>query len=567
MDYDAFISYRRSDGARVARWLRRELQSFRMPKPLRARFSRAMKVYLDTAYERATSDFYLDTIHPALMASRYLILVVTPDMLKPRSGGEDWVLREIADFSAGPNVGNILVARAAGEFDDPLPGSLTQDFPNIEIVDLRGAGRLNLVNTFRLGRLTAEKLKIVAAVMNMPPDAMPALRQEQERAQQARIGLIAGGASAIAVGVSGLAIYALQSAWRAEEALARSQQTTSRVVSTILTLPEADGIDNARAVALAMSCDLYDQLSDESTERQEPSIAVTCALERANAFEVHKDFHRAERALRFAVSVATKRRADFTRGNADSSTHDARMALAHFLLRREQLPEVRRIAQTVVDAATKEVDAHQPVSRTATDQQQRLMPPELVGALTRRISAGAFLAERQAAAGETQAAITTYAALDPLIQKRERVRLATEVSNATDKGKRSLSARERAVRARYARRRAKLLRAYDMVASNAALDEAITRLRETEKLSGIRSVTDLSIASVLTEQVSLSRNGSGDVARTATRDEIRQRLERVWKSSASSGKQRRRARTIWRQVRKLLKQPAAKNKGTEGTSN
>ena len=101
--YDAFISCRRSDGSRVAPWLRRELESFRPPRALRDRYGRKLAIYLDTAYERGTSDFYEQSILPALLNSRYLIVIATPEAVGLSAGSDDWIAREIADFSSGPN--------------------------------------------------------------------------------------------------------------------------------------------------------------------------------------------------------------------------------------------------------------------------------------------------------------------------------------------------------------------------------------------------------------------------------------------------------------------------------
>jgi hypothetical protein len=75
-DYDAFISYRRSDGTAVARWLRRALVGYRLPRALRSRHADELRVYLDTVHERATSDFYERSIKPALQSSRFLIAPV-----------------------------------------------------------------------------------------------------------------------------------------------------------------------------------------------------------------------------------------------------------------------------------------------------------------------------------------------------------------------------------------------------------------------------------------------------------------------------------------------------------
>ena len=193
--YDAFISYRRSDGSRIAGWLRRELQQFRPPRRLSARLDRPFRVYLDTAYERGSIDFYQRTIQPALMASRHLIVLATPDAVQRAGHAEDWIRREIDDFTAGQYAENVIVVRAAGEFDGPLPANLAERFPNVQIVDLRGAGRVWYLNPLRAPRFAAEKLKIIAPMLDLAPDEMPVLRQEEERKQQTRLGNLAGAAT------------------------------------------------------------------------------------------------------------------------------------------------------------------------------------------------------------------------------------------------------------------------------------------------------------------------------------------------------------------------------------
>ena len=50
MEYSAFISYRRSDGAATAEWLRNALRSFKLPKSMRGKYTVAgIEVFLDTA--------------------------------------------------------------------------------------------------------------------------------------------------------------------------------------------------------------------------------------------------------------------------------------------------------------------------------------------------------------------------------------------------------------------------------------------------------------------------------------------------------------------------------------
>jgi hypothetical protein len=101
-DYDVFISYRRLEGSGVARWLRDHLESYRLPSALRA--GRApIKAYLDTAFERATEDFWVQNIDPALHRSRFLLVIVTPSVFDPRADGPpSWVEREITTLASLP---------------------------------------------------------------------------------------------------------------------------------------------------------------------------------------------------------------------------------------------------------------------------------------------------------------------------------------------------------------------------------------------------------------------------------------------------------------------------------
>src|SRR6478609_6569868 len=96
--YDAFISYRRSDGSTISSWLRNTLQSYKLPTALAAGRNN-LRIYLDTAFERANEDFWANNIEPSLRKSRYLIVIATLDTLRPRSDGQqNWVQREIEFF-------------------------------------------------------------------------------------------------------------------------------------------------------------------------------------------------------------------------------------------------------------------------------------------------------------------------------------------------------------------------------------------------------------------------------------------------------------------------------------
>src|SRR5262249_55147579 len=155
--------------------------------------------------------FYEQSIRPALLSSRYLIVIATPEAVRLSASPDDWIAREVSDFSSGHNAANVIAVRGAGEFDDPLPAGLDRRFAHIEIVDLRGAGRLWYLNPSRAARLTSEKVKIIAPLLDIPHEEMPRLRQEDEKRQQSRLGIIAGVTAGVLVAVSALSVFALQS--------------------------------------------------------------------------------------------------------------------------------------------------------------------------------------------------------------------------------------------------------------------------------------------------------------------------------------------------------------------
>jgi tetratricopeptide (TPR) repeat protein len=338
--YDAFISYRRSDAGAVARWLRRQLQSFRPPAALRAGREQGLRVYLDTAYERGTSDFYEYNIKPALLASRWLLVVATPAALKRPKGADDWMQREVSDFAGGPNGGNIIAVRAQGEFNDPLPADLNSRFPNIEIVDLRGAGRFSFLNPVRAARLSAEKLKIVAPLLDLAPDEMPLLRREEERRQQSRLGTAAGVTLATLIAVSSLSVFALQSRFRATRALESSMFATGRMVQSVADQLGREGdAKQLRRRLLNESCDLIDKLRSDADREARIRELVTCRIERGYEHEQQEEQELARGKFQQAVDLASDRDARTRTVDAALAIIQAREAMAAYLTRRKDAAE------------------------------------------------------------------------------------------------------------------------------------------------------------------------------------------------------------------------------------
>lgn len=206
-DFDAFISYRRLDGTAAARWLRSHLEGYRLPPALEAG-RKPIKAYLDTAFERATEDFWIANIEPALRRSRFLVVVVSPSVFEPRADGEpSWVEREIRLFLERPNRRNVAVVTAAGNPLDHLPDSLRAAFPRMDVVDLNDLG--HAWHFARRAALQDRTLPLIARLYDVPDTDMPLLRQEEERRKRRRATRIATGAVSLAVVLSALLVFAL----------------------------------------------------------------------------------------------------------------------------------------------------------------------------------------------------------------------------------------------------------------------------------------------------------------------------------------------------------------------
>jgi WD40 repeat protein len=208
--YDCFISYRRCDATPIARWLRRRLLSYRLPRSFRQGRSRKLSVYLDTAYERATDDYYDDNIAPALRESRFLMVVATPSANETIDGGKpNWVEREISDFSNAHPGNSFLAVRAAGQWEDPFPGKLLQRFPYLHIVDLRDVSRARFRRLLDWIVTPPEITALAAALYGVTQKEMPELRQEEAKRIRARLAMAASSAAAVLAVILSLGAYGL----------------------------------------------------------------------------------------------------------------------------------------------------------------------------------------------------------------------------------------------------------------------------------------------------------------------------------------------------------------------
>ena len=266
--YDAFISYRRSDGTNVATWLRRRLQDYRLPRSLSAK--RKLRVYLDTAFERANEDFWTNNIEPALKSSRNLIVIATPDTLRRQTTGQpNWVEREIDTFLSLPQSTNILVVRAKGEFNAELPAHLLERFPRITIVDLRHFSSWR--DRFYLRQsMRAHLLTVLGTVHDIQPEQMPELRMEDARNARNAAMRFAGLAVALLVAISTLAVTAFiqRNTARAERNIAETNAAQARARELAAYADASLNQDPERSLLLAI------EAVNTTLRRNEPPVAA-----------------------------------------------------------------------------------------------------------------------------------------------------------------------------------------------------------------------------------------------------------------------------------------------------
>ena len=175
----------REDRRDWTQWLqnhRVELNAMTPGEMIRWLDGQGLKVFLDVAYERAGDDFLTRKVLPALDASRRLAVISTPAAFAsvPDASGlpqPNWLCREIDHFfdqrGAQAQSATIVVLGARAP-DDRFPGRLATN-ARWDWVDLRGFKRFAL----QRDAVDAAVVKIVAWLLDVPDELLPALHQEQ----------------------------------------------------------------------------------------------------------------------------------------------------------------------------------------------------------------------------------------------------------------------------------------------------------------------------------------------------------------------------------------------------
>jgi len=168
--YEAFISYSHAD-QRVAKWLHRAIEHFRIPKHLITEpaltSNRFLPLFLDKD-ELAAAHHLPDVLEQALAASRHLIVICSP-----QAANSSWVNQEVSAFIELGRQAQIICVLVGGDPADPetcFPQALRETTTPLA-VDLRAGGE---------GRKPA-RMRIAAALLGVGYDQLRQRAVQQQR--------------------------------------------------------------------------------------------------------------------------------------------------------------------------------------------------------------------------------------------------------------------------------------------------------------------------------------------------------------------------------------------------
>lgn len=290
--YYAFLSYSHKD-EELADWLHGQLEKFRVPSTVAGRLTqhgvvpkRLTPVFRDR-HELAAADDLGAEIRQALAASRYLVVLCSPDAAKSR-----WTNAEIEEFKKTRPEGCVFAAIASGEpFASDIPGREEEEcFPPALRFKYDRRGHITTKRAEPLAADLRESgdgrrmgfLKLVAGMLGIGLDDL--VRREATRRHR-RLAMAAAASLAGMAITSTLAITAMQSRDEAREQRKQAEGLVGFMLGDLKEKLEPigrlDALDavGSRALAYYQAQD-KSQLSDEALAQR--SRALTLMGEIAN---------------------------------------------------------------------------------------------------------------------------------------------------------------------------------------------------------------------------------------------------------------------------------------------
>ena len=230
--YDAFLSYRRQSGRRLASWLHQTLEARylrssirRAQSPRTAKSFDRLRVFRDVHYERSTADFWEEKLLPSLRQARWLIVVVTKDIEEKQSDGSaNWVEREIDAFLQHSDIAHVIAVLSPDAGSSNLPRQLATANGDLCIVQFARLHRWWAVAPYLPKAASEPVLQIVRLVASLSPEQLRGLERAMVRRRIASLAMLAAFSVASAGGAT-LAGYG---------AIARQQQAAAEADASSL---------------------------------------------------------------------------------------------------------------------------------------------------------------------------------------------------------------------------------------------------------------------------------------------------------------------------------------------
>lgn len=226
--YRAFISYSHSD-ERVAAWLHRSLENYRVPRRLRATAGefgpvpeRLNPIFRDRE-ELASADNLGASVQAALVDSESLIVICSP-----RAAQSRWVNEEVLAFKRLGRSGRIYCLIVDGE---PSTGDARECFPPALRLEIEADGELGqrpaepIAADFRPGKdgKTLARFKLIAGLLGTGLDTLR--RREAQRRHRRMLAIMVASLAGMT-----LALVLAATAWL-ERNNARAQQARAETAS------------------------------------------------------------------------------------------------------------------------------------------------------------------------------------------------------------------------------------------------------------------------------------------------------------------------------------------------
>jgi tetratricopeptide (TPR) repeat protein len=236
--YAAFISYNHRD-RKVAAWLHRSLEAYRIPPRLRGQETalgvlgtRLPPVFQDREELSASSDLAA-SVREALNDAASLIVICSPDGAQSR-----WVNEEIRTFTALGRRDRIQCLIISGEPNASRVAGGDKALECLPPALFENDGGEPLAADIRAGQdgRTAARLKLLAGVLGVPYDE---LRQREQARRQRRLAWLAAASTAGFALTSGLAVAAL---------LARAEAVEQRDMARKKTVTAERTVDFVRSM-------------------------------------------------------------------------------------------------------------------------------------------------------------------------------------------------------------------------------------------------------------------------------------------------------------------------------